>query len=102
MRTPVEAGSGADSARYTFSQVEWARRIGQPTLEAIEALLETTSAELAPARCALRVAKDNLSRAINGVDVRDRMTIDGVAGLVTLGFKTDADAAVLLAPRPAE
>ena len=99
MRTPVEAGSGADTSRYIFSQVEWARRVGQSTLEAIEALLETTSTELAPARHQLRVAKDNLSRAINGVDVRDPLTVAGVAGLVTLGLKTDADAAAMLLPR---
>ena len=95
----IEPGSGARASAFVFSQLEWRARVGESALVAIEAMLETTSSDMAAVRCQLRVAKDNLAAALSGVDVRDPRTIAGVAALVTLGLKTTDQGALMLQPR---
>ena len=95
----IEPGSGARASAFVFSQLEWRARVGESALVAIEAMLETTSAEMATVRCQLRVAKDNLAAALSGVDVRDLRTVAGVAAFVTLGLKTTDQGTAMLQPR---
>jgi hypothetical protein len=100
---PVESGTGRripSTDPNVFTVFQWRKRIGNATLQAIEAVLETTDAATGPVRHALRVAKDDLASA-DYVDVRDADTIAGVQSLVDAGLKSPEEGAAMLLPRGA-
>lgn len=82
-----------ESALLTPTQFR--ARLGAAVLDAIEAMLETTTPELAPARRALRCAKNDLLSA-GVVNILWPPTQRGVLGLVSMGLCTSAHALKVL------
>lgn len=78
-----------------LTPTQFRARLGPAVLDAIEALLETTTPELFPARRALRRAKDDLMSA-GVVNVLWPPTQQGVLALVTMGLCTSAHALKVL------